>query len=169
MTHGGHEDGPGHGLGSNLNPGDVAGLLQPHVRPRLTAVQGFVDAVPPGGALAVLGLSRPHPDDVGRTLNQRHVSDGGVGLIVEEGLEAHSMVRGPPQASCGRSDVEGRGIRLVHGEVADSPTHHGRPDGAVFQGFQGGLIDLGAGFRRQAEEASEEEGQEDEGSIPRAG
>ena len=56
---------------------DVVGVLEPHVRPGLAAVGGLIDAVSPGGTVAVIGFARSHPDEIGVGLGDRYRPDRG--------------------------------------------------------------------------------------------
>ena len=109
---------------------DVLRRAQADVRVRLAAVGGFVDAVAPRCALAVVRLARADPDEVRVALRDGEIADRDQPLILELGLERRAVVHRLPDAAVRRADVEDRGVRLVGGDVGDPTRHRGRADGS---------------------------------------
>ena len=80
---------------------DVVGLLEAQVGPGGAAVHGFVDAVAPGGALPVVGLAGADVEDRRVGGREREIADGGIGLILEDGLPGVAAVDGLEDAAGG--------------------------------------------------------------------
>ena len=88
--------------GMDDDAADVVGLLEAQMRPGGAAIHRLVDAIAPGGALAIVGLAGAHVEDGGVGRREREVADGGVGLIVEDGLPGDAAVDGLEDAAARR-------------------------------------------------------------------
>ena len=85
--------------------GDTAGLLQPHQRPCLTRVGGFVDALPDGDVTPNLPLTGARPNDVGVDRRDRERPDRLDRLVVEDLIPMHTAISRLVDTARGRSDV----------------------------------------------------------------
>ena len=162
---------------------DVVRLREAHVLPGLAAVERLVDAVAPGGRLAVVGLAGPRVEDLRVRGCDREVADRGHELVVEDRLERGPVVRRLQDPARGGADVERRRVRLDDREVVDAPAHDRGADAAELEALQvlrrqrrplrswrgrgrSGRLRLGRGERgrgtrrasRECERAAEEEG-----------
>ena len=81
----------------NANAPDVPRLFQTKMSPRLARVGAAVDAVPPRGALAVVLLARPGPEDVRVRGGDGEVAEGAHRLPLEDRLPRRPLVRRLPQ------------------------------------------------------------------------
>ena len=116
------------------------------MRPGGAGIHRFVDAIAPGGALAIVGLAGSHVENrrVGR--GEREVADRGIGLLVEDGLPGVAAVDGLEDSAGGGADIHDARVRFDHGEVVDSTAHGGGADTAEFQVLQYGFVPgLGGG------------------------
>ena len=101
--------------------------------------------------MAIVGLAGSHIENrrVGR--GEREVADGGVGLLVKDGLPGVASVDGLEDSAGGGADIHDARVRFDHGEVVDSSAHGGGADVTEFQilqhGFVPGLGEGGAGKR----------------------
>ena len=138
MSHGGniHDVGV---PGMNENSSDVTCVLQPHVLPRSARVRRFVDAVAPGGRLAILWLASSDPDQVGVGLIDGHVTDRAGLLVVKDWCPRRTVVLRLPHSARGRTDIEDLWLRFDSVYIGDAPTHIGRADRAKLETGDGGL------------------------------
>ncbi len=125
---------------------DVPRLRQPHEGEGLPAICRLVDPAPPRGALPVVGLARPHPDEVRIDLRHGDVADRDQPLVLEERFEGRTVAGRLPHAAVRGADVVDRRIGLVDGEVGDAPRHRGGADRAEVQ--LGEFVGVGNGGLR---------------------
>ena len=114
--------------GMHDDPADAAGFVQPHVRPRLAGVGGFIDAVAHHIAVADdPGLAGPRPNDVGIGGRHRKSSDCLHRLAIEDRTPIVAAIAGFPDAARRRARVVSGGIAGHAGDrgdaVADNWSH----------------------------------------------
>src|SRR5215472_7740474 len=115
---------------------DMLGVFEAHVLPGLAAVQRSINAVAPGGALAVIRLAGAGPNDVWIRRRDSNVADGGRALFIEERLPGNPVVRRLPYAARSYANVDDTGIALDHSEVVDAAAHYrgsNGPPGKLFE------------------------------------
>ncbi len=108
--------------------GDVLGVLQPHVRPRLAAVQALVDAVAVADVAPAHVLAGADPDGFGIRRVERDAPDRVRRLIVEDRRPGGARVPGLPHAARSNRDVPGGPSLRVNRNVADAARHDGGAD-----------------------------------------
>src|SRR5882724_673039 len=118
----------------NNDPANMSRRLQPpHFLPGLSAVEGFVRSIAPGGALAVVRLTRADPHHGRVRRSNRDVTYCRYAFLVEYRFPRRAVVGGFPNAAGSRADIHDVWIALHYGEIVDSPAHRGR---AKFPEFQ---------------------------------
>jgi hypothetical protein len=136
---------------------DVTGLLQAQVGPGGAGIHRLVNSVAPRRTLSIVGLAGTDVENGGIGWCEREVTDGGIRLIVEDGLPGVASVDGLEDSAGGGSYVDDARIGFHHGEVVDSPPHGGGADAAEFQVLQNG-IGIGLRNRGAGEECDRQEG-----------
>ena len=115
---------------------DMPALGQPHVRPRLAAIGGLVDAVTPARTLAVGCLARANPHHVSVALEEAECAHRVHAFAFEHGRHRDGVVRGFPHAARCTGDIHHGWIRLRHSHIGYAPRHGGRPDEAEMKACQ---------------------------------
>ena len=131
--------------GMDDDAADVVGLLEAEVRPGGAGVHRLVDAIAPRGALAIVGLAGADVEDRRIGGREGEVADGGIGLVVEDGLPGIAAVDGLEDSAGGGADVDDARIGFDDGEVVDASAHGGGADAAEFQVLENGIV---RGLRR---------------------
>ncbi len=114
------------GVGEHL--GDALGVLQAHVDERLAAVDGLVDAVAPGHAVADALFTGADPDDVGVLLEERDVADRGAAVPVENRLPRGAGVHRLEHAARRGGDEHLGEVAVERLDVGNAAAHVGRAD-----------------------------------------
>src|SRR4030095_3999123 len=91
----------------NNHPSDVLRVFQSHVLPGLAAIERAIDAVAPGRALPIVGLTASNPDYVWVGRGNTEIADRRRALVIEDGFEGRAGVCGFPDATGRDSNVEG--------------------------------------------------------------
>ena len=113
--------------------GDVLRVLEPHVRPRLAAVQALVDAVAVAHVAPAHVFAGAHPHGLGIGRVQRDAPNRVRALRIEDRRPCRAGVLRLPHASRPDRHVP-RGAPLrVNDDVADAARHDGRPDVAELE------------------------------------
>ena len=108
---------------------DVLRGREPHVRPRVAAVERAVDAVAPRRALPVVRLSRSHPDDARIARRNRNVADRrGPSVAVEHRRPRRPVVGRAKDAAARGPDEDRSGSGGDRLDVVDAATERGGPD-----------------------------------------
>ena len=108
---------------------DPLGVLQPHARPTLAAVDRLVDAVADGNGIARPGLASSDPDDLRILRIDLHGSDRLDRLLVEDRLERCPAVLALPHPTARRGDVQERlAVHLAARDRRDPAAHRRRAD-----------------------------------------
>ena len=118
----GHEHGGAVG-GIGDDAGDGVRGVEAQVVPGPAAVARAVDAVPPRGGVAAVGLAGPYPDHVGVLLPHRHGAHRGHRFLLEHGTPGGALVQGLEDAAGAERHVEGGGPLLDHRDIGDAPAH----------------------------------------------
>jgi hypothetical protein len=118
---------------------DVVALFESDVGPGGAAVHRLVDAVAPGGALAIVRLACAGVEDGGVGGGEGEVANGGVGLVVEDRGPGLAAVEGFEDAAGRGADVDDARVRLDDGEVVDAAAHGGGSDIAELEIFECGF------------------------------
>ncbi len=111
----------------------MLGLFQTHIRPGLSAVEAFIDAVAVSDVTAADVFARPDPDDLGIDGVQRQAADGIRRLAVEDRRPGRPGVFRFPDAARTDGHIPGRFSFGVDDDVADPAGHDCRPDVAEGQ------------------------------------
>jgi hypothetical protein len=77
--------------------------------------------------LAVVGLTRADPDEIGILLGDGDVADRHQPLILEQRREHRAIARRLPHAAVRGADVIDGGIGFVYRHVGDASRHRRRP------------------------------------------
>ena len=139
---------------------DRLGRLQAHVRERLAAVRGFVDAVAPGDAVADAFLARSDPDDMGVVLEEGHVADRSRAVLVEDRLPGRPGVDRLEDAAGGAGDQDGGEVPVQGFECRDASDEIRRADVSPMEMLDQTLVGDGRGVlggERSHEDQTENE------------
>jgi hypothetical protein len=124
-------------LGIDHDPGDVVGVVKPHILPGLATINGFKDARPGIGTSGHQDLSGPHPHDVRIAGGNGDAADGECRFVLKDRLPGRAVVHGFPEVAGPRPQVDGEGLIRVAGDGLDSAAlefgSHGPPS-EVFEG-----------------------------------
>ena len=137
----------------NDDPADVLRVFEPGQPPGLAAVAGVVDPLSPRRAVAVVGFTGPDPHFQWIRWCQRNISDGQIGLIVEDRGPGGAVVDALPHAARRGTDVD-VGLRARDDlDDADAAARDRGADGAPCEagGDAGGGLggEAGCGEQRQ--------------------
>ena len=114
--------------------GDVAGVLEPHVRPGLAGVSSSPQPVAPAGAVAVGGLAGTHPDHVRVGLEEDRRADGAcAAAVVEDRIPGHAGVVAQEDPARGRPHQHHPVVVIERVDRGDPAHHVGGPDVAPTQ------------------------------------
>ena len=108
--------------------GDLLTVAEPKMRPRLSGVARFVDAVTGGEIGTLQSLAAAYVDDVRIGGSHRDRANGAGGLIVEDGRPDAAVVGGLPDAAVVDADVKDIGL-IAHADggngapAAEGPDH----------------------------------------------
>src|SRR5262249_50092737 len=93
---------------------DLESVLEPHVRPRLTAVGGFGNAGAVRKGVAWIVLTRAHPDDLRVGRSDADIADGDCILVIELMLKSDAVVFRLEQAARCRGHPVNAGILFIN-------------------------------------------------------
>ena len=115
---------------------DVAGILEPQMNPRLSAINGLIQPVACRLTVARVTFAGAHPDNVRGFLEDGHGSDGMGRLLVEDRCPINAAGGRFPKASRRRTGIDH--IRLgMHGiERRHAAAHTGRSNVARLHGVE---------------------------------
>ena len=123
--------------------GDLLGVAESEVTPRLAGVGGFVHAVADGEIGALQAFAAADVDDVGVGGGEGDGADGAGGLVVEDGLPGAAEVVGLPDAAVVDADVEDVGLVGDAGGADGAAAAEGADVAPTQAGIVGGVEGLG--------------------------